>query len=86
MRYNRALKCLKVFIGLHSTQGVQIHNGPGMEREGYDRYNLTLPGYQLPLVKVRLILDPQMAVFSLLSERVVFYYQLEQPRDLSIGF
>ena len=40
-----------VFIGLHSTQGPQVHNGPGMEREGYDRTNLTLPGGQEALVR-----------------------------------
>lgn len=40
-----------VFIGLHSTQGGFPPNGPGMEREGFDRTNITLPGYQLPLVQ-----------------------------------
>mmetsp|Transcript_17924 Transcript_17924/g.53118 ORF Transcript_17924/g.53118 Transcript_17924/m.53118 type:complete len:523 (-) Transcript_17924:1600-3168(-) len=40
-----------VFLGLHSTQGAQVHNGPGMEREGFDRTNLTLPGFQEPLIK-----------------------------------
>lgn len=40
-----------LFMGLHSTQGPQVNNGPGMEREGYDRTNLTLPGYQEALVQ-----------------------------------
>ena len=52
-----------LFMGLHSTQGVQSqatntstdmpgqNNGPGMEREGYDRTNLTLPPGQEQLIK-----------------------------------
>ena len=52
-----------LFVGLHSTQGKGglaanmsddapgINNGPGMEREGYDRTNLTLPDGQVRLIK-----------------------------------
>lgn len=52
-----------LFVGLHSTQGAQSqatnastdvpgqNNGPGMEREGYDRTNLTLPPGQEELIK-----------------------------------
>lgn len=32
-------------------QGKQVANGPGMEREGFDRTNLTLPGYQPALIE-----------------------------------
>jgi hypothetical protein len=48
-----------LFVGLHSMQGQQVAsgsreqgaNGPGMEREGYDRTNLTLPGQQEELIQ-----------------------------------
>ena len=52
-----------LFVGLHSWQGAQSqaanvsddapgqNNGPGMEREGYDRTNLTLPEGQVRLIK-----------------------------------
>jgi hypothetical protein len=52
-----------LFVGLHSAQGAQSrahnvsddlpgqNNGPGMEREGYDRTNLTLPPGQEQLIK-----------------------------------
>jgi beta-glucosidase-like glycosyl hydrolase len=52
-----------LFVGLHSTQGAQSrannisddspgqNNGPGMEREGFDRTVLTLPPGQEQLIK-----------------------------------
>ena len=40
-----------VFVGLHTNQGAQVKNTDGMEREGFDRTNLTLPGYQEPLIR-----------------------------------
>ena len=52
-----------LFVGLHSTQGKGstaanmsddvpgVNNGPGMEREGYDRTKLTLPDGQVRLIK-----------------------------------
>jgi hypothetical protein len=35
----------------YALQGSQVDNGPGMEREGFDRTNLTLPGFQQPLIE-----------------------------------
>eukprot|EP00054_Salpingoeca_dolichothecata_P027194 m.198250 g.198250 ORF g.198250 m.198250 type:complete len:840 (-) comp25890_c1_seq10:30-2549(-) len=40
-----------VFLGLTSGQGKQVNNTPAMEREGFDRTFLTMPGVQNELVE-----------------------------------